>query len=47
MARAMVEVCEVVMVEQAWRRDMWRWPRVAKLFRSALAGGLDGGSWRG
>lgn len=51
-ARAIVESWEVVMVAQAWRRDIWRWPRVESVERRALE--VGGGQlasyergWRG
>lgn len=41
-ARAMVEGCEVVIVAQALRREMWRWPRTEKFERRVLARGVRG-----
>lgn len=35
-ARAIVEAWEVVIDSQAWRREMWRCPRVPRVLRIAL-----------
>lgn len=35
-ARAIVEAWETVIDSQAWRREMWRCPRVPRVLRIAL-----------